>query len=79
MIQKSNLDSEESMRKEIEIMNNDENGITGELIHVKDGNFNKAKGKIVKSLLRAVIIMDRTSKKQLGKSDGYFFRYGRTW
>lgn len=33
----------------------------------------------VKSLLKATIMVDKTPKKQLGKSDGYSFFYGRTW
>lgn len=33
----------------------------------------------VKSLLKAIIMVDKTPKKQLGKSDGYSFFYGRTW
>ncbi|MDW2800798.1 hypothetical protein RZO55_24815 [Clostridium boliviensis] len=33
----------------------------------------------VKSLLKATIIVDKTPQKQLGKSDGYLFLYGRTW
>ena len=33
----------------------------------------------VKSLLKATVMVDKTPKKQLGKSDGYSFFYGRTW
>ena len=33
----------------------------------------------VKSLLKATIMVDKTPIKQLGKSDGYSFFYGRTW
>jgi hypothetical protein len=51
MIQKGKLDSEESMRKQIEIMNAFGSRATGsndhqEFIHVKSGDYSKAKGKI---------------------------------